>query len=51
MSKIVKNIGFAAGDCLKLTGRRYPLSVTFISTYRCNFTCSTAMSGGTKNTR
>ncbi len=40
MSKIGKNIGFAARVLAsKLTGRRFPLSVTFISTYKCNFTC------------
>lgn len=40
MRKIVKNIGFVSRVAkANLFGRRYPLSVTFISTYRCNFTC------------
>lgn len=34
------NLGFASRVALcHLLGRSYPLSVTFISTYRCNFTC------------
>lgn len=38
--EISKNIGFASRVAMKhLFKKRYPLSVTFISTYRCNFTC------------
>jgi MoaA/NifB/PqqE/SkfB family radical SAM enzyme len=40
MSKIIRNMGFVSKvAAANLFGRRYPLSVTFISTYRCNFTC------------
>ncbi len=40
MSKIIRNMGFVSRiAAANLFGRRYPLSVTFISTYRCNFTC------------
>lgn len=37
---IIHNLGFISRVALAhLLGKRYPLSVTFISTYRCNFTC------------
>ncbi len=37
---IIKNAGFAARVVsAHLLGMRFPLSVTYISTYRCNFTC------------
>lgn len=40
MSKIIENAGFVSRiAAANLLGKRYPLSVTFISTYRCNFTC------------
>lgn len=40
MKKVGKNIGFASRVALcHLLKRRYPLSVTFITTYRCNFRC------------
>lgn len=40
MKKIAKNLGFVARVAkANLFGNRYPVSVTFISTYRCNFTC------------
>lgn len=36
----LKNIGFVKKVLgSRLLGKKYPLSVTFISTYRCNFTC------------
>ena len=40
MTKIIDNMGFVSKiAAANLFGKRYPLSVTFISTYRCNFTC------------
>ncbi|MBI1911585.1 MAG: radical SAM protein [Deltaproteobacteria bacterium] len=37
---VLKNISFASKVAKSnIFGARYPLSVTFISTYRCNFTC------------
>lgn len=40
IKNIGKNLSFASKVATaNLLGHRYPLSVTFISTYRCNFTC------------
>jgi len=40
MSRVKKDIGFLSRIALcHITGRRYPLSVTYIATYRCNFAC------------